>query len=864
MTVSAHAVKITYDLNSGQLPNGDTGSSIETNGNEVVLINPTKTTNEKNYIFAGWISCPNPEPGTNYDSNQHKCNSNGTRIITDGNSSYVRWTVPATLNTDTVFIAQWEEDKFQITTTNLSANSVFSFNIKSLGEYYIDWGDGNIEYKKLEVKNSFWPDENFSHTYANSGKYTIRFGGAATEYGGYEAENSVMVAMEIANSSRAYINAISGSLGRVFPTLSNPANATDVESMASVQPSFANLFANCTNLTSSLPANLFDGIYGIPVLNMFKGMFKNSGITGVVPSGLFANIYGDISQLSNAYDAVAGEAVFAETFSNCTGLTTIQRNLFSVTDELTITAGMFDNMFSGCSGLTEIEDYAFSFVVGTAPEAFFETFANCTSLKELPTILFPRITGKPSVSMFYGMFSGCTNLGVSKETNTPYTYYVPSALFGRLDSNDDNYGAMLDIFVGTKLATKCPNGTEEFKTPFRRNWCESFSCSEYTSDIETEYAVSCNTPNEVCPSVQINSDRWVLVSNNNKAMSADFNDNNSKCFTVVLSAENPTALANYDYVGAGINAMALCRYNSQTETYADNCTIAMPFCDQQDFQNALQRLYGGSDEGVADWYATVIKNDENATREDIKNDFTYSLNNIPALNRCSLSDVTCPERTLTLGSGWYDLSDSTLGQYHHNVYQFKYNFGENIMPTENCVRQLAYTDNENQEAVRTALGQFDFATAGVSDTAFCRYNIDADTYLCSPAAKLCNAEDEANYAQAIAGATSVAPVLEFFTKLILNNENAVPKDMTYDTPANSIMASTNCTTCPAELYVLDTPMCLLEEQPNGNSLVARRNNQIFYAKLSTTDSVVTSGSSHKLVIKINGVPYYAHDESVSE
>ena len=111
---------------------------------------------------------------------------------------------------------------------------------------------------------------------------TIRIGGVASGYSTTDPAFMVMPA------DRPNLYGISGSLGAIFPTLNGS------------QPKFIGTFKNCTNLVGSIPDNLFSGIYGVPVSDMFKETFYGcSGLTGNVPTGLFSGISGTVDDAMN-------------------------------------------------------------------------------------------------------------------------------------------------------------------------------------------------------------------------------------------------------------------------------------------------------------------------------------------------------------------------------------------------------------------------------------------------------------------------------------------------------------------------------------------------------------------------------------
>ena len=212
---------------------------------------------------------------------------------------------------------------FYLTTT--SDTDVFVMRISAAGEFYIDWGDGKTEW----ITKSDTTNMTFGHEYASKGGYNIRLGGQATAYN----TNASIAAISFnVNLSETNIASIDGSLGAIFGTLGSDTNN---------QPSFYWTFSGASNMTGSIPENLFVGISGAPASNMFSRTFYGcSGLTGAIPDGLFGNLTG-----------APAVAMFASTFSYCSGLTSIPENLFGNISG-TAKDGMFSQTFYNCTSLT--------------------------------------------------------------------------------------------------------------------------------------------------------------------------------------------------------------------------------------------------------------------------------------------------------------------------------------------------------------------------------------------------------------------------------------------------------------------------------------------------------------------------------
>ena len=212
---------------------------------------------------------------------------------------------------------------FYLTTT--SDTDTFAMRITAAGEFYIDWGDGKSEW----ITKSNTSNMTFGHKYASKGVYNIRLGGQATAY---TSLNTGAISFYV-DPLPTKIASIDGSLGAIFGTLSSDTNN---------QPRFTSTFYNATNMTGSIPENLFAGISGAPASHMFDLTFSGcSGLTGAIPDGLFGNLTG-----------APANSMFSGTFNGCRGLTgEIPENLFGNISG-TAQSSMFSRTFSGCSSLT--------------------------------------------------------------------------------------------------------------------------------------------------------------------------------------------------------------------------------------------------------------------------------------------------------------------------------------------------------------------------------------------------------------------------------------------------------------------------------------------------------------------------------
>ena len=317
----------------------------------------------------------------------------GESITDYGNSEYA-----TTVATDTVATLEMVRDhvrnyKFFATTTPDTTS--FSFTISASGVFHIDWGDGTREsYRKTNTTAT-----TYSHEYADAGEYVIKIGGYRTGGNSLSFQNNKNLAK------------IDGSVGAIFSTIKNKNGSVS-------NPSFSGLFNGCTNLTGTIPPDLFRGIYGQPVQSMFNSLFNNdSNLNGTIPENLFGNIYG----APRTY-------LFKNTFRNCSGLTgNIPYGLFgNVSGRPEI--DMYTATFANCSGLTgKIPDELFGKLSGAVQDAaFYETFANCSGLTGgIPENLFGDISIPYGGHPFYCTFYNCTGLtGESAKQDGKFLYEI--------------------------------------------------------------------------------------------------------------------------------------------------------------------------------------------------------------------------------------------------------------------------------------------------------------------------------------------------------------------------------------------------------------------------------------------------------
>ena len=281
---------------------------------------------------------------------------------------------------------------FPFTATTSSDTTSFSFKISAAGEFWVDWGDGTAVETITKTDTN---TRNISHTYTTAGTYTIRMGGRATKY--YNGNSTAAISF-LGNTSLA---SVSGSLGKIFPTLSSTS-----------QPRFYRTFYGCTNLTS-VPETLLSGVYGAPIRNMFTEMFYNCTALTEIPAKLFSTIRG-----------APAMGLFNGTFYGCTGLTSIPDGLFSGLAGAPA-GSMFRYVFYGCSGLTgKIPSNLFGNISGEAASSMYAwAFEGCSGLTgEIPLGLFGNLSGERATTMFYHTFYGCKGLYGKSARNPDGTY----------------------------------------------------------------------------------------------------------------------------------------------------------------------------------------------------------------------------------------------------------------------------------------------------------------------------------------------------------------------------------------------------------------------------------------------------------
>lgn len=321
--------------------------------------------------------------------------------------------------------------EFWITPAGTSTS--FSFNISAAGNYVIDWGDGSAleEINKTNTTNT-----SYSHTYSSAASnYKIGISGQATAYSTGDETPAVSFAgtRSWIGTVTSKISAIEGCLGCVFSTL---------ESGEQRQPRFYETFASNSALTS-LPDELFSGIYGDSTSKMFRRTFQYCSGLKSLPAGLFAGLRGQ-----------PAEEMFSSTFDRCSSLESLPPGLLDAFHGVPMYK-LFNNTFTRCTSLKEIPSGLFKNINGAPAEMVFNyTFSECTKLTSIPDDLFGDISGDLAASTFSYMFTGCTGLtGASVKINGKYLYEIwPEATATQVQdmykncSKLDDYSTMPEVW----------------------------------------------------------------------------------------------------------------------------------------------------------------------------------------------------------------------------------------------------------------------------------------------------------------------------------------------------------------------------------------------------------------------------------
>ena len=305
---------------------------------------------------------------------------NGDKTTDYGNSEYATLAAADTVATNTAIDTLISVPTFTITTT--PNTSSFSMIIGAAGNFTIDWGDGQSEV----ITDKPIGATTYSHTYSASGEYEIKLTGRATDYSDAKIDMDTGTGLvptftlsDMLGGSFVATNVakISGSLGKIFPTMDDGTN-----------PNFFGTFAYAP--ITEIPDGLFAGIHGAPAEFMFYGTFMGAAITEI-PADLFAGIRG-----------AQAEGMFYGTFMGA-AITEIPADLFAGIRGAPA-EGMFSWTFSD-TAITSIPADLFAGIQGAPAESMFSYTFSGTAITSIPAELFAGVQGAPAERMFSNTFS---------------------------------------------------------------------------------------------------------------------------------------------------------------------------------------------------------------------------------------------------------------------------------------------------------------------------------------------------------------------------------------------------------------------------------------------------------------------------
>ena len=370
---------------------------------------------------------------------------NGDKTTDYGNSEYATLAAADTVATKKAIDTLISVSTFTITTT--PDTSSFSMEISAAGNFTIDWGDGQSDV----ITDKPIGATTYSHTYSASGAHKIKLTGLATDYSDAATDAAVSFSSDVHSISK-----ISGSLGKIFPTLPDGS-----------QPSFNQTFCYANNLTE-IPADLFAGIHGAPVESMFMSTFSYTaiteipadlfaGISGAPAVGVFAGTFSDTAITEIPADLFAGiqgapaRSMFASTFSG-TDITEIPADLFAGIQGAPAER-MFQSTFSVCDQLQSIPENLFAGIQGAPAEFMFYYTFSSTAITEIPADLFAGIQGAPAESMFDSTFQGCSQLqSIPADLFAGIQGAPASSMFSGTFSNTAITEIPADLFAGIQGA----------------------------------------------------------------------------------------------------------------------------------------------------------------------------------------------------------------------------------------------------------------------------------------------------------------------------------------------------------------------------------------------------------------------------
>ena len=252
----------------------------------------------------------------------------------------------------------------------------------------VNWGDGSIE--------TFTSGGTKTHTYTNSGSYTVKISGSFGSLGNIQLGTGYAVAKYYVKSTSAIpfianLDNFNKTFENCIAITSLPSDLFSQFTSIASSSAFSYTFRGCTSL-SSVPADLFR--YNTELsFNAFYGTFTGCSSLTSLPANLFR------------YNTKLNKMAFILTFKGC-GITTIPSDLFRYNTE--ITTG-FNNTFDSCASLTTIPSGLFRYNTKMV-NGFNSTFLNCTSLSSVDADIFRYNTqlSNGTNPSFRDIFSGVT------------------------------------------------------------------------------------------------------------------------------------------------------------------------------------------------------------------------------------------------------------------------------------------------------------------------------------------------------------------------------------------------------------------------------------------------------------------------
>ncbi len=788
------------------------------------------------------------------------------------------------------------------------------FDVGAAGEFFFDCGDvGGLwadyyqgYFARLDA------DENISSVcchYWNSGQHTISITGLATGY-----PTSEFVLNDIPPSAIRFdsdiVTGIHGSLGAIFPTLSdNTANLTGTD-LLEVQPRFIFTFYGLPNLTGTIPDNLFTGIYGNPAPNMFAYTFNNNqNLYGPIPDHLFGNLSGT---------EVDG-SIFEKTF---TGDTNLGKNAVNGSSTYYIPASIFDNMTFD----QEVENYANN-----------DTFRNTGLLESCPSNTFQYnpeydLNGKVSCEAIpqYEFFIDTTS-----DTVGEFTLYISAAGKFFIDWGDNSPVEFIPTSKDSGLSITHTYETQQSYTISIGGTATDYSEVEgvlYYENGREFVAALRGSLGHVFPTIR-NSNNQIIAQplffntfygcTSLKSISANLFDgvtgaaegmfSGTFAYTPITSI--PETL--FEHVTGGAEGMfymtfAYTPITSIPETLFEHVTggaeymFYMTFAETQitfipaglfnGITNAADFMFWGTFEGCTELGADPkITNPIPATlfehvtgAADGMYSYTFfnctSLQSIPENLFPGVGDVTgvqsmfgatfygCTSLTQLPNSLFPNITGTPAEGMFYGMFMDATNLSGYVPPTlfANLTAPNPYPDTGDDPMEYIFEGTnldtsctaplIQYTTGFESDWSGKVSCIPANTSVVCGAGQKPEISGQCESCSGEPNCPNQPTLWLVYTDVETGDEIIC----IYDAQTGGCLVqsepASNCT----EMAVMGATMCLIDGLPgvNTKALIARKDGQTYHMLLSQTVHTITSESDNQLVIIDSGGTWYAHDESV--